>query len=424
MEGGRECPRTSAGARRRTMARNLFAGDGRVTSGSFAARDRDDPPATTSTCSRHALLTIDLDAVVANYRTLRRQLGRTACAAVVKADAYGLGAARVAPALFDVGCRTFFVAQVSEGVALRPHLPDAAAIVVLHGCQADEATTCLHAGLTPVLNSVSQLAAWAALSRARDRRLPAYVQLDTGMSRFGLSSADVDALDRRDLDAIALAGVMSHLARADEPDDPFNGHQLATFETLRARLPAAPASLAASSGCFLPADYHFDLARPGAALYGVAPQPGRANPMRPVARLDAAVLQLRTVPAGTPVGYGGTARTAAATRLATVGVGYADGYLRSGGNAGCAWYGDTPLPVVGRVSMDSLVLDAGAVSDPALTEGAMVTIIGPHRDVDALGRDLGTSGYEVLTGLGHRYARRYVPHDDVAGAIAREEHRP
>ncbi len=356
----------------------------------------------------HAVLTIDLGAVVANYRTLRGRLGRTACAAVVKADAYGLGAARVAPALFDAGCRAFFVAQVAEGVALRPHLPDTAAIMVLHGCQADEAVTCLHAGLTPVLNSLGQVAAWAALARSRGRRSPAFVQLDTGMSRFGLSPADIDALDRRDLDALHVAGVMSHLARADEPDDPFNAHQLAAFETLRAKLPAAPASLAASSGCFLPASYHFDLARPGAALYGVAPQPGRANPMRPVVRLDAAVLQLRDVPAGTPVGYGGTARTTGATRLATVGVGYADGYLRGGGNVGHAWYGDTPLPVIGRVSMDSLVLDVGAVSDPAFGEGASVAVIGPHRDVDAVGRDLGTSGYEVLTSLRHRYRRRYA----------------
>ena len=362
-------------------------------------------------CPSHAVLTIDLGAVVANYRTLRRRLGRTACAAVVKADAYGLGAARVAPALYGAGCRAFFVAQVAEGVALRPHLPDAAAIMVLHGYQPDEMVTCLHAGLTPVLNSLRQVAAWVALSRSRERRLAAYVQLDTGMSRFGLSPADVDALDARDLDALDVAGVMSHLARADEPDDPFN--QLSTFEILRAILPAAPASLAASSGCFLPASYHFDLARPGAALYGVAPQPGRPNPMRPVVRLDAAVLQLREVPAGTPVGYGGTAVTTAATRLATVGVGYADGYLRSGGNVGHAWYGDTPLPVFGRVSMDSLVLDVTAVQDPALCEGASVTIIGPHRDIDAVGRDLGTSGYEVLTSLRHRYHRRYASDADL-----------
>ncbi len=360
--------------------------------------------------SRHAVLTIDLGAVVANYRALQQRLGRTACAAVVKANAYGLGAAQVAPALFEAGCRAFFVAELEEGVTLRPHLPDAAAIMVLHGLQAGEAGTCLDAALTPVLNSLNQVAAWAALSRSRNRRLPAFLQLDTGMSRFGLSPADVDALarDGRDLDTIDVRCVMSHLACADEPDDPYNAHQLATFEDLRGKLPAAPASLVASSGCFLPARYHFDLARPGAALYGVAPQPGRSNPMLPVVRLDAAVLQLRDVPAGTSVGYGRTATTTGATRLATVGVGYADGYLRNGGNRGCAWFGDTPLPVVGRVSMDSLVLDATAVHDATFREGAMIEVIGPHRDVDAVAGDLRTSGYEVLTGLGHRYHRDVI----------------
>ena len=263
----------------------------------------------------HAVLTIDLGAVVANYRLLRRRLGRTACGAVVKADAYGLGAGQVAPALFDAGCRAFFVAQPEEGAALRPHLPDAASIMVLHGFQAGDAAACLHAGLTPVLNSREQVAAWAALSRSRGRRLPAYVQLDTGMSRFGLSPADVEALadDGRDLEAVDVVCVMSHLACADTPKDPFNAHQLATFEDLRGKLPGAPASLAASSGCFLPERFHFDLARPGAALYGVAPQPDATNPMRPVVRLDARVLQLRDVPAGTPVGYGRTATTAKAT---------------------------------------------------------------------------------------------------------------
>ena len=359
---------------------------------------------------RPAVLTIDLGAVVANYHLLRRRLGRTACAAVVKADAYGLGAADVAPALFEAGCRTFFVAHAEEGLALRPHLPEAAAIMVLHGIRANEAAACLHAGLIPVLNSLEQVADWVGLARARGRRLPAFLQLDTGMSRFGLSAADVDALAREPggLDALAVTCVMSHLACADEPEDPFNARQLAAFEALRAKLPPAPASLAASSGCFLPAPYHFDLARPGAALYGVAPQVDGANPMRPVVRLDAAVLQLRDVPAGTPVGYGRTATTSGATRLATVGVGYADGYLRIGGNRGCAWFGDAPLPVVGRVSMDSLVLDAGAVRDPDFREGASVAIIGPHRDVDAVGRDLRTSGYEVLTGLGHRYHRHVI----------------
>ena len=369
------------------------------------------PPITADAAARRsgAVLTIDLGAIAANYRLLQARLGAAQCGAVLKADAYGLGAAQVAPVLARAGCRTFFVAHLDEGLALRQHVP-AADIVVMHGLFAGCEAECLAAGLTPVLNAPGQLARWADLGRAEGRRLPAFLQLDTGMARFGLADAELDAVvaDGRDLAAIDLRCVMSHLARADEPADPANTMQMVTFTAMRERLPPAPASLAASSGVFLPPAFHFDLARPGAALFGVAPVAGQPNPLRPVVTLQAKIVQWRDVPADTPIGYGHTARTAGAARLATIAVGYADGYLRSGSNRGCAWLGSTRLPVLGRVSMDSIILDASAVPEGALAEGTLVTLIGAARDVDAVATDAGTIGYEILTSLGHRYERRYL----------------
>jgi len=201
---------------------------------------------------------------------------------------------------------------------------------------------------------------------------------------------------------------MSHLACADEPYHPANRAQLAQFEAQRRRLPPAPASLANSSGIFLGADYHFDLARPGAALYGVAPMPGAPNPMRAVVRLDARVIQTRAISAGDAVGYGHAYRASGPTRLATLGVGYADGWLRSVGPAGHAFVGDQVLPIAGRVSMDSLTLDISALPADMLKPGDYVELIGPHQSIDAVAAAAGTIGYEILTSLGGRYVRRYL----------------
>ena len=357
-----------------------------------------------------ALLTIDLGAIAANYRLLRQQIGAATCGAVVKADAYGLGAAEVAPALSAAGCRHFFVAHLEEGIALRHALPTDAAIYVMHGVFAGGEAACLAHDLVPISNSPAQLARWAAQARQADRRLPAVVQLDTGMARFGFAAADLPDI-RDQLRALTLQFTMSHLACADTPDHPANAEQRARFDALRAELPPAPATLAASSGIFLGPAFRYDLVRPGAALFGVAPVAGAPNPLYAVIRLDAKIVQLRDVPAGTPIGYGHSARTAAPARLATIAVGYADGYLRSGSNRGAAWFGDIALPIMGRVSMDSIVLDASAVPADALHEGSTVELIGPHRGVDAVAAEAGTIGYEVLTSLGRRYHRRYISGD-------------
>jgi alanine racemase len=359
-----------------------------------------------------ATLTVDLGAVRANYRLLCRRLGVTACAAVVKADAYGLGAAAVAPALALEGCRQFFVAHVDEALALRPLLAEAD-IFVLNGLPAGAEPECARHRVTPVLNSLAQLDAWAAHARRLHRALPAAIQVDSGMSRLGLGEAELDALAARPgaLDGIGLRLVMSHLACAERQDDPMNREQLRRFEAARARLPKAPASLANSSGIFLGSDFHFDLARPGAALYGLAPVAGEPNPLQPVVRLRGRIVQVREVAAGAAVGYGASWRAAGRRRIATVAVGYADGYLRSLSGRATAFAGDAPVPLVGIVSMDTATFD---VTDaPAAAEGGFLELIGPRNPVDALAAQAGTIGYEILTSLGHRYARAYAEADQI-----------
>ena len=347
------------------------------------------------------LLTVDLDAVRANYRSLRARVAPAACAGVVKADGYGLGAAAIIDALLREGCRHFFVAHLSEAVALRRLVPADAWLIVLHGPTPGAEGDFRAHGIVPVLNTIEQVGAWSGGG-------PALLQVDSGMTRFGLAEAELHAvLDAELLRGIDLLFVMSHLACADTPADPANAAQLAAFERMRRLLPGVKASLAASSGIFLGPDYHFDLVRPGAALYGVSPVPGAQNPMRPVVRLQGLVVQLRRVPAGTAVGYGHTCVTKRESLLATVAVGYADGFLRRAGVDAAGWIGDTRLPLMGRVSMDSIVLDATDVVE-TLTPGCLVELIGAHHDIDAAAAAAGTIGYEMLTSLGHRYARRVI----------------
>lgn len=353
-----------------------------------------------------AVLTVDLGAIRENYRRLKARLGGGACAAVVKADAYGLGAAEVAPALAREGCSVFFVAQALEGIVLRRILGEAPQIHILNGIPPGAEADCVSAGLTAVVNSTEQLAAWRDAARRLGRALPATLQVDSGMSRLGLAPSEVDAIaDPRSLDGIDLKLVMSHLACADEADSPANALQLRNFEALRAKLPAAPASLANSSGIFLGGDFHFDLARPGAALYGVNPTPGKPNPMRQVVSLAAKVIQTRVLEEGAGVGYGHSYRAAGGLSVATISLGYADGWPRHA--ASRAFHQDVPLPFAGRVSMDSIVLDISALPAGALKAGDTVELIGPRQTVDDVAGQAGTIGYEILTGLGSRFHRIY-----------------
>jgi alanine racemase len=356
------------------------------------------------------LLTVDLAAIRANYQLLRGRLNGVACAGVVKADAYGLGAAQVAPALAAEGCRHFFVAHLDEAILLRPHLPAGAELLVLHGVPPGAEADCAEHNAIPVLNSLQQIDAWTALARKRGGTLPAILQVDSGMSRLGLSPSELAAVagDPQRLGGIALRYVMSHLACAEQQGMALNAEQLGRFRAARGVLPDAPASFANSSGIFLGRDYHFDLARPGAALYGVAPVAGQPNPMRPVIRLQGRIVQVREIAAGDAVGYGGTWRTDRPRRVATVSVGYADGFLRSLSNRASGFVGDTEVSLIGIVSMDTITFDVSAVSPDALAPGGFIDLIDPRNPVDAVADRAGTIGYEILTSLGHRYFRRYL----------------
>jgi len=353
-----------------------------------------------------AVLTVDLGAVRENYRRLRERLDGAECGAVVKADGYGLADSAVAGALLREGCRSFFVAHAAEGFALRQAIGGRSDIYILNGVYPGAEDDCALAGLIAVANSAEQLAAWQAAARRLGRRLPFAAQVDSGMSRLGMSTDEVGSLDPGDFDGLELKLVMSHLACADEPENPVNERQRQAFDALRAMLPPAPASLDNSSGVFLDKAFRYDLARPGAALYGVNPTPGRDNPMRPVVRLEAKVIQTRYLLADIGVGYGHAYRTTSPLRTATVALGYADGWPRR--TAASAFFEGTKLPFVGRVSMDSIILDISALAEGRLQSGDLVEVIGDNQTVDEIAGLSGTIGYEILTGLGHRFHRRYV----------------
>jgi alanine racemase len=358
-------------------------------------------------------LTINLSALRGNWRRLAGRLGPSvACAAVVKADAYGLGAEEVVAALAAEGCRDFFVAQLSEALPLRRLMPAGARLFILNGLMPGAEGACRAAGAIPVLNSVQQALRWRALAEDTGRPLPAALQIDSGMSRLGLSPAELDILlaDGAFFRHVPLALVMSHLACADEPSHPANVAQRSAFEAMAARLPQAPRSLANSGGVFLPEGFHGDLARPGVALYGAAPIGGEANPMEPVVSLTARVVQVRDVAAGQGVGYGLTYARKTAGRIATVGVGYADGWPRALSNRGAAWFNGVRLPIAGRVSMDSFGLDVTSLADLGLTLklGDQVELIGPDQTLEEVARAADTIPYEILTRLGRRYARTYL----------------
>jgi alanine racemase len=358
------------------------------------------------------MLSIDLGALVANWRALSARVAPACCAAVVKADAYGLGAAQVVRALLRAGCREFFVALVDEGIRLREQLgtswPRDARLHVLHGALPGAEADCLVHGLVPVLNSEDQVARWQALARREGRELPAAVQVDTGMARLGMAPSALAALlGQGGLAGVAPTLVMSHLTSAEAPDHPVNRRQLELFRPWRARFPAAMGCLANSSGIFLGADYHFDLARPGAALYGVAPVSDQPNPMRPVVRVRARMIQWRELAAGEAVGYNHTWQARRATRVATVSVGYADGYLRSSSNRSHLRFGGTAVPLVGRVSMDTVTVDVTGIDTAALVPGAMFDVVDDVQDINKLATEAGTNAYEILTSLGTRYRRQY-----------------
>jgi alanine racemase len=336
-------------------------------------------------------LTIDRSAIQANWRWLAERAGVPAGAAV-KADGYGLGANETTAALIESGCCDFFVSNWAEADALGP-LPEGTSLVVLHGVGADDAPAALREQARPCLNSVEQVARWKEIAPER----PCDAMIDTGMNRLGLRPDEASALD-----GLALDTLHSHLACADE-DHALNGMQIERFRAVAAQVPARRYSLANSAGICLGSDYSFDLVRPGLALYGGVPRAEAAGNIRQVARVEAQIVQRRTIRAGESCGYGATFTAQSDTEAAILNIGYADGYLRGFSSHGSAFAGEYALPVLGRVSMDLIAVGCDAAAD--LKEGDWVEI---DYDLPSAAKQSGLSQYELLTTLGSRFERRWI----------------
>jgi len=358
----------------------------------------------------NSVLTINLAALGRNYRYLCKQIFPGRVGGVVKANAYGLGVGPVSRQLYKEGCRQFFVAELGEAKTLRELLPLDCQIFVLGGLLPGTEALAAELSIVPVLNSFGQFDRWKATASVRGQRLPAVLQFDTGMSRVGFPTAEWDALKLRVCNSanLEVMFIMSHLASADEPENSQNLEQLSLIQRLRELFPEYPTSFANSSGVFLGRQYHGDLARPGICLYGGAPIIGGKNPMEPVVSIDAAIIQIRTVVAGAKVGYGGSFKATTEMRLAIVAVGYADGIPRSLSDRGHVYHCGVRLPIRGRVSMDTMIVDISELPEGSVAPGGFVEIIGPHQTIDEIASVAGTIANEILTRLGSRFARFYI----------------
>jgi alanine racemase len=362
--------------------------------------------------SATGILTVDLDALAANWRKLEKTAVPAECAGVVKADAYGCGIEPVARALASAGCKTFFVATLEEARAARAAVP-AAAIYVLNGFFQNTGEAYAKLDCKPVIGDLNELAEWDVFCRRSGWNGGAAIHIDTGLHRLGLTVTDAHGLiPRINAGDHGIMLVMSHLASAEQLNNPVNARQLAAFREIASLFTGVPTSLANSSGIYLGAQFVFDLVRPGAALYGVNPTPEADNPMQPVVELKARIVQIRNIERGDTVGYGGTWTARRPTRLAIVSAGYADGYFRAAsandGTRGAeVIVAGKRCPIAGRVSMDLIAVDITDLPPGAARRGHMVTLLGEGITVDELAHHFGTIGYEVLTSLGPRYARIY-----------------
>jgi alanine racemase len=356
-----------------------------------------------------ARLTIDIGAVVENWKRLAAMAGSARTGAAIKADAYGLGAQPIAPALAKAGCRDFFVADPAEGARIRPSLPDAR-IFVLSGVWEGQERIILDHGLIPVIGSMEQLAAFAPTAA------PFALYVDTGMNRLGVTIGEAHALAEN---GVRPALVVSHLVSGDQPDHAMNAAQCESFQAVAAAFSGVESSLANSAGIFLGSRYHFDLTRPGISLYGGEAVNGQPNPMRTVVSVEARILQVRSVKAGDVVSYGATHRCAQDGRIAIVAAGYADGWhrslsgsgvpLRQTGLAGASVSIEGErAPIVGRVTMDLTMIDVTDVDEKLARPGTYVELFGHGITLDEAAASAGTIGYELLTSLGRRYQRRLI----------------
>jgi alanine racemase len=360
----------------------------------------------------NGVLTVDLNALVANWRKLEKTAVPAECSAVIKANAYGCGIEPVARALAKAGCKTFFVATLDEAIAARAAAPSAG-LYVLNGFIQNTGEVYAKINARPVIGDLNELAEWDVFCRRTQWAGGAAIHIDTGMQRLGLTMAEAQGLiPRINAGDHGISLVMSHLACAENLNHPMNAKQLAAFREIASAFAGVPASFSNSSGIFLGSPYHFDMVRPGAALYGVNPTPEADNPMQPVVELKGRVTQIRDVERGETVGYGGSWTARRPTRLAIVSAGYADGYFRAAssndGTRGAEVIAaGKRCPVAGRISMDLMAVDITDIEKNAVRRGHMVTLLGEGITADELGHHFGTIGYEVLTSLGSRYARIY-----------------
>jgi alanine racemase len=360
----------------------------------------------------NGVLTVDLDAIVANWRKLEKTAVPAECAAVVKANAYGCGAEQVSRALGAAGCKTFFVATLEEARVVRAAAPQAALYVLDGFCQ-NTGEAYARINCRPVIGDLNELAEWDVFCRRAAWNGGAAIHIDTGMNRLGLTITEAQGiLPRINAGYHGITLVMSHLVSAELLNNPINARQLAAFREIASRFSGVPATLSNSSGIYLGSHFQFDLVRPGAALYGINPTPEADNPMQPVAELKARIVQLRNIERGETVGYRGGWTARRPTRLAIVSAGYADGYFRaasaSDGSRGAeVVVAGKRCAIAGRISMDLMAVDITDLPPNAARRGHMVTLLGEGITVDELAHHFGTIGYEVLTSLGSRYARVY-----------------
>lgn len=370
------------------------------------AMDRVDDSTVTGFDAAH--LTVRLGALAENFLKVQKLASPAVVAGVVKADAYGIGLEPVAKALAKAGCDTFFVARLEEGIALRKLMLQAR-IFVLDGVQPDMVPALIAHRLTPVLNSLAEVAAWSAAALSTRSQLDAAVHIDTGMNRLGLSApelANLAAEHSRLLSGLRVVLWMSHLACADEPEAKMNRVQLDRFKTALAMLPEAPASLSASGGILLGKDYLFDMVRPGVCLYGGNPQNGAVNPFTPVVSLTAKIMQVRKADKGETVGYGASYRLKRPSLLGTAALGYADGVFRSLSNSGAVAVQGVKAPIIGRVSMDLVTFDLSDVPGP-VHAGDEVELFGTTIALEEIAAAAHTISYEILTSLSRRARRTY-----------------
>ncbi len=362
--------------------------------------------------SARSKFTIDLDAIAHNWKLHAEQVFPALCSAVVKADAYGLGVKEVCLSLYKAGCRAFFVASLQEAVSLRTILDEGVSIFILSGVMPGEERECLDRGFVPVLVSVEMFRRWLAV--ADGARARSSLKVDTGMGRFGISLAELTRLvEERVLERAGVKSILSHLACADEPGHELNQKQLERFADAKnivsRAYPEMSYCLANSSGCALGADYHFDMVRPGIALYGSKVQGPLHESLKPVVSMALEVIQVRPLPAGEPLGYGATSVSDIPRTIAVAAGGYADGLFRSLGNSGRGFVDGHEVPIAGRITMDATMFDITAVehlfNSPPFPQ---IELLGPEQGIDELARDADTVGYEVLTSLGERFKRVYL----------------